>query len=229
MAGRISPAKPVARKQAGGQAAQTLQKGRPAAVSPALAAVRARLRAQRAALTPAMRASADASIAGLLDARIQEWLRQGRPARAAPVVSIFWPIGDEPDLRPLMARWAADARLRVALPAIERRAAPLVFRAWTPDSPMRPGDYGIPEPAEGEPLRPDIVLVPTLGFTAEGDRVGYGGGYYDRTLAALRRDGPVLALGVAYACGRLGPDEHLPAPHDARLDAVVSEAGWLPA
>ncbi|GAA4324502.1 hypothetical protein GCM10023144_06110 [Pigmentiphaga soli] len=238
---------------------------RPAGAGPALARLRAGLRARRAALGNQRRSEADARIAALIEVRVREWLgrweagieggRSGEARAAGPagaantlkgsaaagaagetdaypgprVLAAFWPIGEEPDLRPLLARLAADPRLCLALPVIERRAAPLGFRLWTPGAAMRAGDYGIPEPADAAPARPDIVLVPTLGFTAQGDRIGYGGGFYDRTLAQLRRGGAVTAFGVAYACGALGPDEHVPAPHDARLDAVVTENGWVPA
>src|SRR5690606_3599100 len=97
-----------------------------------------------------------------------------------------------------------------------------------PGLPMRTGAYGIPEP-EGTPAcDPDIVLVPTLGYTQDGDRLGYGGGYYDRTLAELRKmNKSHVAIGVTFACGRLAAGEHRAAAHDARLDAVVDERGWL--
>ncbi len=145
------------------------------------------------------------------------------------VLSAFWPIGDEPDLRPALQAWARDDRLELTLPVILTKAAPLEFRAWTPDATMAPGAYGIPEPRSTPARTPDIVLVPTLGYTVDGDRIGYGGGYYDRTLAALRQGGhATLALGIAYACGRLAPDVHVPEPHDMRLDAIITEEGCIP-
>jgi len=145
------------------------------------------------------------------------------------VLSAFWPIGDEPDLRPALQAWARDDRLELTLPVILTKAAPLEFRAWTPDATMAPGAYGIPEPRSTPARTPDIVLVPTLGYTVDGDRIGYGGGYYDRTLAALRQGGhATLALGIAYACGRLAPDVHVPEPHDMRLDAIITEEGCMP-
>ncbi len=175
------------------------------------------------------RARADAHIIELLQNRVREHLAQGAsPTSLAPLtLSAFWPIGDEPDLRPAFALWTEEPRLRLALPIIQTRAAPLVFHEWRPDVVMEPGAYGIPEPRGTEALLPDIVLVPTLGFTVDGDRIGYGGGFYDRTLAAMReRAHPVLAWGVCYGCGRLAPDVHMPEPHDMRLDAIVSEEGW---
>lgn len=165
-----------------------------------------------------------------LIAGLESWLPTARPTGApAPIVAAYWPIGDEPDLRPLLARWA-HAGVRIALPVVAQRAAPLVFHAWLPDAAMRTGDYGIPEPSDNVVLTPTVILAPALGFTDDAYRVGYGGGYYDRTLAALRASGATpVAIGIAYANARLGPDEHRPAPHDARLDAVLTDAGWIPA
>lgn len=184
--------------------------------------LRARLRARRAAMAPDARARADARIVALLQARIHEGVARSAWGGEPVVLSAFWPIGGEPDLRPALHGWAVDPRLELALPVVQAIAAPLVFRAWTPDTEMAPGAYRIPEPQDTPVRVPRIVLVPTLGFTEEGDRIGYGGGYYDRTLAALRAAGPVLALGVAYACGRLQAGEHAPEPHDMRLDEIIS-------
>ena len=81
----------------------------------------------------------------------------------------------------------------------------------------------------GAELLPDVVLVPTLGYTAQGDRLGYGGGYYDRSLAALRDRGhPFIAIGIAWSCGALDAG-YAPAAHDFPLDAVLTEDGWVPA
>ncbi|WP_420223566.1 5-formyltetrahydrofolate cyclo-ligase [Pigmentiphaga litoralis] len=94
---------------------------------------------------------------------------------------------------------------------------------------MASGAYGIPEPDGDVVTAPDLVLVPLLGFTNDADRIGYGGGYYDRTLAEWRARGvTVRSIGIAYACSRLAPGEHVPEPHDVRLDAVVTDAGWVP-
>jgi len=174
------------------------------------------------------RAAADARIAGLLQGRIHDCLAAAPWGGRRVVLSAFWPIGDEPDLRPALQAWARDDRLELTLPVILTKSAPLEFRAWTPGTPMAPGAYGIPEPQSTGSRIPDIVLVPTLGYTVDGDRIGYGGGYYDRTLAALRQRGhETLALGIAYACGRLAPDVHVPEPHDMRLDAIITEEGCM--
>jgi len=144
------------------------------------------------------------------------------------VVAAFWPMPEEPDLRPLMTTWSDEKVCTIALPAITRRAAPLTFLQWSRQAPMREGHYCIPEPEGTASCTPDVLLVPTLGFTAAADRVGYGGGYYDRTLAAMLQAGtPGLAVGIAFDCGRLQPGEHQPAGHDVHLDTVVTESGWM--
>lgn len=193
--------------------------------------LRTRLRARRAALGAAQRGLASEAIMH----HLQHGLREGIVGQAFEkirdrpvVVAAFWPMPDEPDLRPLMTAWSQDAVCTIALPAIARRAAPLIFLEWTHGTPMREGHYCIPEPQDTAPRTPDVLLVPTLGFTSAADRVGYGGGYYDRTLAALQQAGtPGVAVGIAFDCGRLQPGEHQPAGHDVHLDAVVTESGWV--
>lgn len=141
------------------------------------------------------------------------------PAGAA--VSGFWPIGDEIDPRPLMAA-LADRGHPLALPVVIEPGSLLVFRAWAPGDPLEGGVYGTRHPAADRPeVVPRVALVPLLAFDASGDRLGYGGGYYDRTIAALRRDGPVVAIGVAYAAQEV---DAVPAgPDDQRLDWIVTE------
>jgi 5-formyltetrahydrofolate cyclo-ligase len=214
-----------------GVAGRSLQSGNMPAAGASAAGQRPRLRALRAAMTPEQRQSAGERIAALLRAAVHAELAGtlAPVARRRPVVlAAFWPIGEEPDLRPALAAWASDARLLLALPVVVQRNAPLAFHQWTPASAMAAGDYGIPVPLDGPALRPDIVLVPALGFTDEAHRIGYGGGFYDRTLAGLRQHGEaVIAWGVAYACGRLPPGVHTPAGHDMALEGVATEAGWV--
>lgn len=192
--------------------------------------LRKRLRELRSALPEDQRRRG----ALLMRGRLYTWLAMARDAalkaqRPVPsIVAAFWPMQDEPDLRPLLEQWV-EAGVTVALPAVRERNQPLEFRPWTPDAPMAEGPYGIQEPLAGAVVSPDLVLVPTLGYTPLGDRVGYGGGYYDRTLAALKAAGhPHTTIGVAWSCGRLDPLEHVPQPHDVRLDAVLTPDGWLP-
>lgn len=169
----------------------------------------------------------------LMRARLFTWLnvardeavRAGNPAPTT--VAGFWPMADEPDLRPLLEQWTA-AGMTVALPVVRERNAPLAFLPWTPQAELREGPYGIQEPVAGPELLPDVVLVPTLGYTEQGDRLGYGGGYYDRTLAALRAQGHrFIAIGIAWSCGELDAD-YVPAAHDFQLDAVLTQDGWVP-
>lgn len=112
----------------------------------------------------------------------------------------------------------------LAFPRVAAKDTPLVFHLWQPGLELKPGTFGIPEPAADWPIvHPRILLVPLLAFDARGHRLGYGGGYYDRTLEALRAKEPILAIGVAYAGQetRSIPDEH----HDHLLDMVVTEQG----
>lgn len=192
---------------------------------------RARLRASRAELTVAERGRYSL----LMRARLFTWLANYRHARRAAgqpapaCIAGFWPMAEEPDLRPLLGQWAEDAELTVALPVVDAPGRPLSFHRWSPDTPMATGAYGIDIPALADPVIPDVVLVPTLGFTPLGDRLGYGAGFYDRTLAALHTNGrPLVTLGIAWACGEMD-DTYRPAPHDQRLDAIMTHEAWMPA
>ena len=109
------------------------------------------------------------------------------------------------------------------MPVVTAVGAPMVFRAWTPSAAMSSDRYGIPIPADGAAVIPDIVLLPLVAFDPQGFRLGYGGGYFDRTLAAMVPR--PRAFGVGFELGRV-PDIR-PQAHDIRLDAVVTEAGVL--
>ena len=168
----------------------------------------------------------------LIRGRLYTWLattrtelqNAGRPAPQR--VAAFWSLPQEPELQPLLAQWVEDG-IEVSLPVTSQDDGPLQFRVWTPDTPMRAGAYGIAEPQGPEAPLPDIVLVPTLGYTRQGDRVGYGKGYYDRTLAALQAAGHACtSIGVAWACGDLSSQPYAPAAHDVRLDAIITDKGW---
>lgn len=135
-------------------------------------------------------------------------------------VSVYWPFRGEPDVRPFMETVCAR-KGRLALPAVVERAEPLVFRRWEPGGPLEEGVWGIPvPPASAEPVVPDLIVVPVVGFDDACYRLGYGGGYYDRTLAAL--PARPRFVGVGYTLARL-PTIH-PQPHDVPLDLVVTEA-----
>ena len=139
------------------------------------------------------------------------------PELAGGRISFYWPFKREIDLRPfLRARLAQGAR--AALPVVVEKNQAMEFWHWQPRMKMDRGIWDIPIPAERQPVRPDVILVPLLGFDAQGYRLGYGGGYYDRTLETAPRP---YTLGIAYS-DQLAQFSH--APHDVPLDAIVTEA-----
>lgn len=142
---------------------------------------------------------------------------------AGTIVAGYWPIITEIDVRPLLAR-LAERGMVLALPVLSGRDRPLGFRRWQPTEELEEGALGTAHPPATSPeLRPNVVLVPTLGYDWHGSRLGQGGGYYDRTLNHLRNEGHVIAIGVAYAAQRLA---QIPcAPHDAPLDWILTEEG----
>ncbi len=139
---------------------------------------------------------------------------------AGLVVSGYSPIAGEPALDELTAHVLASGG-RWALPVVVQRACPMSFRTWSPGEILETGFGGIPVPQGGETVVPDIVLAPVVGFDAGCFRLGYGGGYFDRTLAAaIRRQ---RALGVGYAQARIATI--YPQPHDVPMDAVITQEG----
>lgn len=139
------------------------------------------------------------------------------------VVSGFSSIDDEIDVRPLMAA-LADQGYGLALPVIEGRGKPLVMRSWAPGEPLEKKTWGIEEPPASAPeVLPDVVLVPLLAFDPKGYRLGYGGGFYDRTLAKLRAVKPVTAIGIAYDEQRL--DAVPRDSYDEPCDFVLTPSG----
>ena len=137
-----------------------------------------------------------------------------------PVISAYWPIGDEADTRPLLAALAAQG-FTTALPVTGARGTPLQFRLWREGDPMVPGQMRIPEPAPELPAAaPDILFIPLAAFDRRGHRIGYGAGHYDCTLALLRETRPELAIGVGYPVQEIAevPNE----AHDMPLDFVLA-------
>lgn len=179
-------------------------------------AERTRLAGLRQGLGQAGRAQVSDRIGGHL-----ERVLGGRGAGPGTVLSGYWPIKGEPDLRPLLAA-LHRAGVVVALPVVETRAAPLVFRRWTPETRMQRGVWNIPvPPPESESLVPDIALAPCLGWDDGCFRLGWGGGYFDRTLARLAPR--PLTLGLGLTAARLLTI--FPQPHDIPLDLILTEDG----
>lgn len=142
------------------------------------------------------------------------------PTLAAQLVGIYWPIRHEFDPLPFARRLIA-AGGAVALPVVVGKGMPLEFRGWIPATRMAKGVYDIPYPADGPAVAPATLLVALLGFDDAGYRLGYGAGFYDRTLASYAEK--PLAIGVGFELGRL-PTIY-PQPHDIAMDHIVTEAG----
>jgi 5-formyltetrahydrofolate cyclo-ligase len=139
------------------------------------------------------------------------------------VVSGFASMPDELHVWPLLRR-LHGAGVPLALPVVQAKGQPLVFRAWAPGDPMDKGVWDIPEPKSDKPvLEPDILLVPLLAFDRRGGRLGYGGGFYDRTLAGLRARKRITAVGLAYDEQEVDAVPHL--DYDERLDWVLTPSG----
>lgn len=168
--------------------------------------------AAREALAPADRKARDAAI--------DRWLEAGFDALAGARIAFCWPFTAEPEPRFAVRRWRGRGS-RAALPVVVAPRAPLVFREWWPGAPMARGVYDIPYPLDTPELVPQAALVPVNGFDTGGHRLGYGGGYFDRTLAALATR-PVC-IGLGYEIARM--DSIYPRPHDVPFDFVVTEAG----
>ncbi len=167
--------------------------------------------ARRAAIDPAGKGEALATVV----------LRDCPPPPGA-LVSGFWPMGPEIDIRPLLLALHARGQ-PLCLPVTPRRGQPLHFRRWAPGDALAHGPMGTRHPVAGEPVTPGFLLVPLLAFDRAGRRLGYGGGYFDRTLAALPG---ATAIGVAYAGQEMHDPPGVPAgPTDIRLGRVATENG----
>jgi 5-formyltetrahydrofolate cyclo-ligase len=179
-------------------------------------ALRARIKVWRAELSADVRARAAEAVA-----------RQGldflQPRPKGSVVSGFAPMADEFRVWPLLRRLHGEGFV-LALPAMQGKGNPLLFRAWTPGDAMDSGLWGIAEPkADKAALEPDILIVPLLAFDRRGCRLGYGGGFYDRTLKGLRARKAVVAVGLAHEEQEVDAVPHL--DYDQRLDWVLTPSG----
>jgi 5,10-methenyltetrahydrofolate synthetase len=180
--------------------------------------IRAWRKSQRAELV-ARREAADRAARQSWNERITARLLDGFEVPRDAVIGYCWPFKDEFDARFAIRRWRGQGAI-AALPEVTGKAQPLQFRKWWPGAPMAPGVYDIPVPDGTEVLAPDVALVPMNGFDEQCYRLGYGGGYFDRTLMACNRR--LLAIGVAYEMLRL-PTIY-PQAHDIPMDFVVTEA-----
>ncbi len=155
-------------------------------------------------------------------AHLQEVLRVWLVSRPESAIGAYWPIKGEFDALPALYRWSeAREERRIGLPVINRETRQLAFHVWFPGCPMEDDAYGIPKPKDTEVFEPSLLLVPCVGYGPNGSRLGYGGGFYDRTLAALTP--PPFTVGLAFGHG------HIPwldaEPHDVPLDTILTEDG----
>jgi 5-formyltetrahydrofolate cyclo-ligase len=170
---------------------------------------RERLISARLALSAAERAAHSSLAARYLD--------QVVPFLSSAIVSAYWPFRGEPDLRPWMSA-ACSKGVRIALPVVVAKGQSLVFREWHSEARLEQDIYNIPYPADGVIVTPTVVIGPLVGFDPAGYWLSYGGGYFDRTLAAL--DPRPLAIGVGHPIGALA--SIYPQPHDIRMDIIVT-------
>lgn len=175
-------------------------------------------REQRAALL-ARREAVPVDRRRALDERITRFLIEGFPQLAGLTIGFYWPYRGEFDPRLAVLHFRKAGSV-AALPVVVRKAAPLEFRRWWPGAPVTEGAFGLPSP-ETEAVRPQALLIPPIGFDARGYRLGYGGGYFDRTLAGWSP--PPLKIGVAHESARI--ETIRPQPHDIPMDFIVTEAG----
>lgn len=176
---------------------------------------RRNLRREMIARRMALSSEAHAALSAGVRARLDEAF----PALAELTVGFCWPVQNEPDLRPFIAELIARGG-RVVLPVVVRPGTPLAFREWWPEQPLTPDRYDIPTPTDGEFLRPQALLLPVNAFDAAHYRIGYGGGFFDRTLASLSPR--PLAIGVGFEFQRV--ESIRPAAHDLPLNAMVTES-----
>ena len=177
---------------------------------------RAALRSRLIAARRAMSASEHRERSEMITAHLLGFLR----AFKSHSLAFYWPHRGEYDPRPIAERIVEEGGA-AALPVIVEKDKALAFRQWHPDIEMMIGLYEIPHPTGNADIAPDIILLPTVGFDGAGYRLGYGGGYYDRTIAAFVK--PPKTIGVGFEFGRL--DTIGPQPHDIPMEVVVTDAG----
>ena len=153
---------------------------------------------------------------------LQEVLRVWLVGRDETAIGAYWPIKGEFDALPALYRWTEGEDFRnIGLPVMDRLSKQLRFHVWFPGCPMEEDAYGIPKPKDTQQFEPEMLLVPCVGYGPEGTRLGYGGGFYDRTLAVLSPR--PFTVGLAYGHGYIPWLES--EPHDVPLDAILNEDG----
>jgi 5-formyltetrahydrofolate cyclo-ligase len=164
--------------------------------------------------------------ADLLQRVMRIWL----VGRQDTVIGAYWPIKGEFDPLPALHRWKEDGELidepqprRIGLPVVDKLHQTLKFHAWFPGCPMEEDAYGIPKPKDTEVITPTLLFVPCVGYAYGGYRLGYGGGFYDRTLATLKPK--PYTVGLAYHNAYV--EDFEPEAHDVPLDAIVSDNGVM--
>jgi 5,10-methenyltetrahydrofolate synthetase len=172
---------------------------------------RARLKGARQNLPSSERQLLTEAIARNLDTLLDR--------QSCRILGLYWPIKGEFDLRDWATRLGKRKRCALALPVVVREQAPLEYWRWQPGDPMARGFWGIMVPERREPVTPDVALAPLVGFSGL-YRLGHGGGYFDRTLAAMQPK--PLAIGIGTETGRL--TGYAPQPHDIPMDVIVTEA-----
>jgi 5,10-methenyltetrahydrofolate synthetase len=159
---------------------------------------------------------------------LQSVMRIWLVGRSDSVIGAYWPIKGEFDPLPALHRWKEDGELldepqlrRIGLPVVDKLHGTLEFHAWFPGCPMEEDAYGIPKPKDTEVVVPTLLFVPCVGYGLGGYRLGYGGGFYDKTLAQLRPRPYTVGLGYSNAFLL----DFKPEPHDMALDALLNEQG----
>ncbi len=188
-----------------------------AAVPETWTQIRAWRKEQRAAIV-ARRMARAADDRKRLSEPVIEYLRSAIDVVRYPILGVYWPIRGEIDVREL-ARHHIEAGGTVGLPVVVQDAAPVEFWRWRPGVALKRGRWNIPVPPQRDLVRPDLLVVPLVGFDAGRYRLGYGGGFYDRTLAAATPR--PRTIGIAFADAEL--PSIFPQPHDIPMDAVVTE------